>query len=167
VIRSIGVRPHGLQLTRQKTRQDRDLLNNRRIYQDVEDGARGMLACAGTSGRRNAIYRTDELNRGMMRGAVMDASVGGCAAASVRAGGGGPSDRWYAGAIRSSARTPCRSHPGRRYRASRGSCAMRAESPGRDYRGSLHAPDMPVRQEAGWRADALQVQGWNQVLRAL
>jgi len=87
-------------LSRQKTRQDRDLLNNRRIYH-VEDGAKNMLACACTSGRRNAICGAAELNGTMMRGAVMDASAGGCAAASVRTGGGGPSDRRYAGAIRS------------------------------------------------------------------
>jgi len=119
----------GFLLSRQKTGQDRDLINNPRIYQDAGEGAEGMLACAGTSGRRNAIYGTAELNRGMMRGAVMDASVGGCAAASVRTGAGGPSDRRCAGATGPPTRTPCRSHSRRRCRASWGSCAMRAGSP--------------------------------------
>ena len=59
-----------------------------------------MLACANTSNRHNAIFGTDDLNRGMLKGAVMDSSVGGCANAIKRKDCNTPSDRWYASAIK-------------------------------------------------------------------
>ena len=87
-------------LSKQKTKQDRDLLNNPRIYQDIADGVKNMLACANTSNRHNAIFGTDDLNHGMLKGAVMDSSVGGCANAIKRKDCNTPSDRWYASAIK-------------------------------------------------------------------
>ena len=59
-----------------------------------------MLACANTSNRHNAIFGTDDLNHGMLKGAVMDSSVGGCANAIKRKDCNTPSDRWYASAIK-------------------------------------------------------------------
>ena len=43
-----------------------------------------MLACANISNRHNAIFGTDDLNHGMLKGAIMDSSVGGCANAIKR-----------------------------------------------------------------------------------
>ena len=83
-------------LFRQKTKRDRDLLNNPKIYQDIVNGVKNMLACANISNRHNAIFGTDDLNHGMLKGAVMDSSVGGCANAIKRKGSNTPSDRWYA-----------------------------------------------------------------------
>ena len=83
-------------LSRQKTKQNRDLLNNPRIYQDIADGVKSMLACTNTSNRHNAIFGTDDLNHGMLKGAVMDSSVGGCANAVRNKHCDTPSDRWYA-----------------------------------------------------------------------
>ena len=59
-----------------------------------------MLACANTSNRHNAIFGTDDLNHGMLKGAVMDSSVGGCANVIKRKDCNTPSDRWYASAIK-------------------------------------------------------------------
>ena len=81
---------------KQKSRQYRDLENNPRIYEHVADGGRNMLSCVRMSGKHNAIYGIDDLNRGMMRGALSDASVGGCVNATGRTGGAGPSARWHA-----------------------------------------------------------------------
>ena len=59
-----------------------------------------MLACTSTSSRHNAIFGTDDLNQGMLKGAIMDSSVGGCANAIKRICCSTPSDRWYASAIK-------------------------------------------------------------------
>ena len=59
-----------------------------------------MLACANISNRHNAIFGTDDLNHGMLKGAIMDSSVGGCANAIKRKDCNTPSDRWYASAIK-------------------------------------------------------------------
>ena len=59
-----------------------------------------MLACTNTSNRHNAIFGTDDLNHGMLKGAVMDSSVGGCANAVRCKYYNTPSDRWYASAIK-------------------------------------------------------------------
>ena len=59
-----------------------------------------MLACANTSNRHNAIFGTDDLNHGMLKGAIMDSSVGGCANATRSKRCDTPSDRWYASAIK-------------------------------------------------------------------
>ena len=75
-------------------------MNNPKIYQDIADGMKSMLACANTSNRHNAIFGTDDLNHGMPRGAVMDSSVGGCANAIRRMHCNAPSGRWYASAIK-------------------------------------------------------------------
>ena len=83
-----------------KNQTDRDLLNNPRIYQDIADGVKNMLACTNTSNRHNAIFGTDDLNHGMLKGAVMDSSVGGCANATSHKYCNTPSDRWYASAIK-------------------------------------------------------------------
>ena len=61
---------------------------------------KSMLACANTSNRHNAIFGTDDLNHGMLRGPIMDSSVGGCANAIRRMHRNAPSDRWYASAIK-------------------------------------------------------------------
>ena len=87
-------------LSKQKTKQNRDLLNNPRIYQDIADGVKNMLACANTSDRYNATFGADDLNHGMLKGAVMDSSVGGCANAIKRKYCNTPSDRWHASAIK-------------------------------------------------------------------
>ena len=55
-----------------------------------------MLSCVNMSGKHNAVYGIDDLNRGMIRGAVKDASVGGCVNAALRTGRAGPSSRWFA-----------------------------------------------------------------------
>ncbi len=55
-----------------------------------------MLSCVRMFGKHNAIYGIDDLNRGMMRGALSDASVGGCINATTRTSGAGPSARWHA-----------------------------------------------------------------------
>ena len=54
-------------LLRQKTKQSRNLINNPRIYEDVANGIRNMLACASTSDRYNATFGTDDLNHGMLK----------------------------------------------------------------------------------------------------
>ena len=59
-----------------------------------------MLACTNTSTRHNAIFGTDDLNHGMLKGAIMDSSVGECANAIKRKHCNTPSDRWYASAIK-------------------------------------------------------------------
>ena len=87
-------------MSKQKTKQDRDLLNNPRIYQDIADGVKIILACANTSNRHNAIFGTDDLNHGMLKGAVMDSSVGECANAIKRKDCNTPSGRRYASAIK-------------------------------------------------------------------
>ncbi len=61
---------------------------------------KNMLACANTSNRYNAVFGTDNLNHGMLRGATMDSSVGGCANAVKRTHCDAPSDRWHASAIK-------------------------------------------------------------------
>ena len=40
--------------------------------------------CANTSDRYNATFGTDDLNYGMLKGAIMDSSVGGCAKAQTQ-----------------------------------------------------------------------------------
>ena len=55
---------------------------------------------ASTSSRHNAIFGADDLNQGMLKGAIMDSSVGGCANAIKRIRCSTPSDRWYASAIK-------------------------------------------------------------------
>ena len=45
------------------------MLNNRRIYQDIADGIKNMLACANTASRHNVMFGTDDLNHGMLKGA--------------------------------------------------------------------------------------------------
>ena len=59
-----------------------------------------MLACANTSDRYNATFGTDDLNCGMLKGAIMDSSVGGCAITTGSKHCDTPSDRWYASAIK-------------------------------------------------------------------
>ena len=59
-----------------------------------------MLACTNTSDRYNAIFGTDDLNYGMLKGAVMDSSVGGCANAQKRKHCSTLSDRRIASAIK-------------------------------------------------------------------
>ncbi len=81
---------------KQKSRQYRDLENNPRIYEHVADGGRNMFSCVRMSEKHNAVYGIDDLNRGMIRGALMDASVGGCINAALRTGRAGPSSRWFA-----------------------------------------------------------------------
>ena len=66
-------------LSRQKTKQDCDLLNNPRIYPDIANGVKNMLACTNISNRHNAIFGTDNLNHGMPKEVIMDSSVGRCA----------------------------------------------------------------------------------------
>ena len=46
------------------------------------------------------IFGTGDLNHGMLKGAVMDSSVGGCANAIKRIRCSTPSDRWHASAIK-------------------------------------------------------------------
>ena len=87
-------------LSRQKTKQSHNLINNPRIYEDVANGIRNMLACANTSDMYNATLGTDDLNCGMLKGAIMDSSVGGCAIATGSKHCDTPSDRWHASAIR-------------------------------------------------------------------
>ncbi len=60
-------------------------------------------SCVSMSEKHNAIYGIDDMNRGMMRGAVRDAPVGGCASAALRAGSSGPSPRWFASGISATA----------------------------------------------------------------
>ena len=76
------------------------MINNPRIYEDVANSVKSMLVCANTSNRHNAIFGTDDLNHGMLKGAVMDSSVGGCANAVRSKHYDTPSDRWYASAIK-------------------------------------------------------------------
>ena len=76
------------------------MINNPRTYEDVANGVKSMLACANTSNRRNAIFGTDDLNHGMLKGAIMDSSVGGCANATRSKRCDTPSDRWYASVIK-------------------------------------------------------------------
>ena len=87
-------------LSRQKTKQSRNLINNPRIYEDVANGIRSILACANTSERYNATFGMDDLNCGMLKGAIMDSSVGGCAIATGGKHCDTPSDRRYASAIK-------------------------------------------------------------------
>ena len=54
-----------------------------------------MLSCVRMSGKHNAIYGIDYLSRGMMRGALNDASVGGCINATTCTSGAGSSARWH------------------------------------------------------------------------
>ncbi len=84
-------------MLRQKTRQSRELLNNPRIYEDVADGAKNMLACANTSDRYNATFGPDDLNCGMLKAATMILLW---ADAQRRKGCDTPSDRWIASAIK-------------------------------------------------------------------
>ena len=83
-------------LSKQKTKQSRNLINNPRIYEDVANGVKNMLVCANTSDRYNATFGTDDLNHGMLKGAIVDSSVGGCANATSHKYCNTPSDRWYA-----------------------------------------------------------------------
>ena len=87
-------------MSRQKTKQSRELLNNPRLYQNAASGAKNMLACTTWSVRGNTIYGVDDLNTRMLRAAIMDASVGVCANAVKQKNSNMPSDRWYASAIK-------------------------------------------------------------------
>ena len=59
-----------------------------------------ILRCANLAHGHNAIFGIDDLNWGMLRGALMDASVGGCAKAQKQRGDGVPSDRWFASRLK-------------------------------------------------------------------
>ena len=87
-------------LSRQKTKQDCDLLNNSRIYPDIANGIKNMLSCANTSDRYNATFGTDDLNHGMLKKTIMDSSVGICAITTGSKHCDTPSDRWCASAIK-------------------------------------------------------------------
>ena len=63
----------------QTKNQSRNLINNSRICEDVVDGIKNVLACTSTSDRCNATFGADDLNHGMLKGAVMDSSVRRCA----------------------------------------------------------------------------------------
>ncbi len=87
-------------MSKQKTKQSRELLNNPRLYQDAASGAKNMLACTTLSVKGNTIYGVDDLSTGMLRATIMDSSVGGCANAVKQKNSNTPSDRWYASAIK-------------------------------------------------------------------
>ena len=55
---------------------------------------------APTHQRYNATFGTNYLNHGMLKGAIMDSSVGGCANVIRGKHCDTPSDRWYASAIK-------------------------------------------------------------------
>ena len=55
-----------------------------------------MLACANISNRHNAIFGTDDLNHGMLKEAILNSLVEGCANAIKRKHCNTPSDREYA-----------------------------------------------------------------------
>ena len=59
-----------------------------------------ILRCANLAHGHNAIFGIDDLNWGMLRGALMDASVGGCAKAQKQRDDGVPSDRWFASRLK-------------------------------------------------------------------
>ena len=105
-------------LLRQKTKQSRNLINNPRICEDVANGIRNMLACANTSDRYNATFGTDDLNCDMLKGAIMDSSVGGCAIATGGKHCDTPSDRRYASAIKGIEQTQSSVHLKRRWQCS-------------------------------------------------
>ena len=59
-----------------------------------------ILRCANLAHGHNSIFGIDDLNWGMLRGALLDASVGGCAKAQKHRDGGTPSDRWFASRLK-------------------------------------------------------------------
>ena len=88
----------------QKGLMRREVLNNPRMREDVAAGLNDVIGqLAGISPGPNAVYGASDLNRGMMRAAVLDASVGGCANAkrvALESFGLGearavPSDEWF------------------------------------------------------------------------
>ena len=92
-------------LFRQKTRQSRSMTNDPGLYQGAVSGLAPFLSCVHMPKGRNAIFGTDDLNDGMMRAAVANSSVGGCAgAAKAFMGGTVPSYRWYASRLRTADR---------------------------------------------------------------
>ena len=88
-------------MSRQKTNQDRSMLNDARLYLGVVSGLESLLSCVRMPEGRNAIFGSGDLNRCMMGATIRDSSVGGCANASKEAAGSAvPSDRWCAGMIK-------------------------------------------------------------------
>ena len=54
------------------------MINNPRIYEDVTNGVKNMLACTNTLDIHNAIFGTNYLNHGVLKGAIMDSSIAIC-----------------------------------------------------------------------------------------
>ena len=82
----------------------REMSNNPRIREYVVAGLENVVGMlVGTSSRPNAVYGVSDLNRGMIRAAVQDASVGGCAngvrvsreSFGIKEGRAVPSDEWF------------------------------------------------------------------------
>ena len=82
----------------------REMSNNPRMREYVVAGLENVVGMlAGTSSRPNAVYGVSDLNKGMMRAAVQDASVGGCAngvrvsreSFGIKEGRAVPSDEWF------------------------------------------------------------------------
>ena len=59
-----------------------------------------VLRCANLAHGHNAIFGLDGLGLGMIRGALPDASVGGCAKAQMLKDDGVPTDRWFASKLK-------------------------------------------------------------------
>ena len=76
------------------------MINNPRIYEDAANEVKNMLACANTPNRHNAIFRTDDLNHGMLKRVVVDSSTGGCTNATRSKHCDAPFDKWCASAIK-------------------------------------------------------------------
>ena len=90
----------------QKDRLRRDMMNNGRIYEDVEKMLReSIVSSAEVSKRYNATYGASDFNAGMLHAAMLDTSVGGCSLVmreitvqsieSPRYSRHSPSDEWF------------------------------------------------------------------------
>ena len=90
----------------QKDRLRRDMMNNGKIYESVENALReSIVPSAEVSKRYNATYGASDFNVGMLHAAMLDTSVGGCSftmreitAQSIenpRYSRHSPSDEWF------------------------------------------------------------------------